>query len=158
MQVVPAYVRNPDAGGLWTVATLPAATLFAPGTPVETSDQGFLISNGQVWGPPNDVAPVAAGNTSTAPVPNLANGSNQSWTQNGSVTWGVPTNPAFVGQVLALFVKHDATTGSYTTAFNATYRDAPTIAANAVASTKATFVFVYDGTNWQYIGGSTVFA
>lgn len=71
---------------------------------------------------------------------------------------GAPTNPWRIGQPLVLQVQHDGTGGSYTTAFNATYRNAPTIAAAAGASTRATFMFIYDGANWQYVGGSTVFA
>ena len=158
MSSTPAFLRNPATGGLYTVATLPAATLYPPGTAVETSDQGFMVSNGQVWSAQGAVAPVSAGNTSTAPVPNLSNGASQSWTQNGSVTWGVPTNPAYVGQILTLFVTKDATATSYTTAFNAIYRDAPTIGANTTASSKALFRFEWDGTSWQYIGGSSAFA
>jgi len=153
-----SYVRNPDTGGLYTLATLPPAANFPPSTTILTSDQGLQVSNGTVWEALNDVAPYSAGNTSTAPVPNLANGSNQSWTQNGSVTWGAPTNPAYVGQPLTLLITKDATATSYTTAFNATYRNAPTIGANTTASSKATFLFIYDGTNWQYIGGSSAFA
>lgn len=153
-----AYIRNPDTGGLYTFSTLPAATSFPPGTPVLTSDAGLQISNGSTWQVPEETAPYVAGNTSTAPVPNLANGSNQAWTQNGSVTWGAPTNPAYVGQPLTLLITKDATATSYTTGWNAVYRNAPTIGANTTASSKATFLFLYDGTNWQYIGGSTAFA
>lgn len=100
----------------------------------------------------------AAGNTSTAPVPDLANGSAQAWTQNGSVTWGVPLNPGYVGQVLTLFVTKDATGTARTTAWNAIYRDAPTIASTSTSGTKATFRFIWDGVSWQYLGGSTAFA
>ena len=159
MPTVSAFIRNPDTGGLWTVATLPSAALYPPGTSFMTSDQGLMVSNGESWvGTAGNDAPYAAGNTSTAPVPNLANGSNQAWTQNGSVTWGAPTNPGYVGQTLTLFITKDATATSYTTAFNAIYRNAPTIGANTTASSKATFEFVWDGVSWQYIGGSTAFA
>jgi len=102
--------------------------------------------------------PTAIGNTGAAPAPNMALGSELTYTQNSNVTWGAPTNAQQKGQPLTLFVTHDGTGGNYTTAWNATYRNAPTIAASAVASSKATFRFVYDGTNWQYIGGSTAFA
>ena len=158
MTVASAYIRNPDTGGLYTVATLPAAGSFPAGTPILTSDQGFMVTNGTAWETPADVAPYAAGNTSTAPVPDLSKGASQAWTQNGSVTWGAPINPAYTGQYLTLFVTKDGTATSFTTAFNVAFRDAPTIGANTTASSKATWVFLFDGTNWQYVGGSTVFA
>lgn len=113
----------------------------------------FLIDSAVI----NDTIFVA-GNTGTTPAPDCTKGPTQFWTQNGNVTWGAPTNPWRIGQPLVLQVQHDGTGGSYTTAFNATYRNAPTIAAAAGASTRATFMFIYDGANWQYVGGSTAFA
>ena len=101
-------------------------------------------------------AAYVAGNTGTTPAPNCVNGQTQIWTMNNNVTWGAPTNPWRVGQVLTIAAVQDAT-GSRTTAWNATYRNAPAWASGA-ANTKATATFVYDGTNWQYIGGSTAFA
>lgn len=99
-----------------------------------------------------------AGNTGATPAPNCTKGPTQFWTQNASATWGAPTGAWMIGQRLILMVQHDGTSNLFTTAWDAAYRNAPTIAANAVASTKATFMYVYDGTNWQYIGGSTAFA
>lgn len=142
-----------------TGPTLARTTILA------SSNSGAVVTLGTA---PHDVflvdaaiandAIYVAGNTSTTPTPNCANGPTQFWTQNGSVTWGAPTNPWRIGQYLTLQVQHDGTGNSYTTAFNATYRNAPTIAAAAGASTKATWMFIYDGTSWQYIGGSTAFA
>lgn len=105
-------------------------------------------------------APVANGNSGATPAPNVANGLNQQYTQNSNVTWGAPTGTASinVGAKLVLLVQHDGTGGSYTTAFNAIYRNAPAIAASAAANSKATFEFIWDGTSWQYVGGSTAFA
>jgi hypothetical protein len=102
--------------------------------------------------------PFYLGNTGATPAPNLYFGTVQRWTQNSSVTWAAPANPAGYGTILTLLVQHDATAGNYTTAWNAAFRNAPAIAASAAANSKATFQFMYDGTNWQFIGGSTAFA
>jgi hypothetical protein len=99
-----------------------------------------------------------AGNTGATPAPDCTKGPTQFWTMNASVTWGAPTGPWRIGQQLVLQVQHDGTGSSFTTAWNAAYRNAPTIAAAAGASTKATFMYIYNGTAWQYIGGSTAFA
>lgn len=105
--------------------------------------------------PDTDTAALfSAGNTSTAPVPNCQNGLRQQWTHSANCTFGVPTNPPTVGSMLSILL---TSSGSFTLAWNATYRNAP----GGLSSTngqKATFVFMYDGTNWQYVGGSTAFA
>jgi hypothetical protein len=95
-----------------------------------------------------------AGNTGATPAPALGNGEVQSWTLSASTTWGAPTGPVQVGQRLTLLV---TSSGAFTTAWNATYRNAPAVAV-AANGQKATFNFMWDGSNWQYIGGSTAFA
>jgi hypothetical protein len=127
MTAAHAFIRNPDAVAKWTFDTVPTASHYPPGTTAYTSDEGLVVSNGTSW--VLGIAAYAAGNTSTASVPNLAHGANQARTQNGDVTWGVPTNPAYVSQPLTLFVTHDTSSTSFTTAWNAAYCDAPTIAA-----------------------------
>lgn len=90
----------------------------------------------------------SAGNTSTAPVPNFANGATQTWTQNGNVTWGVPTNPPTAGQHLTLVVTQDGT-GGYTTAWNAIYKNVPLPPAASVANSKAIYTFIWNGSTWN---------
>lgn len=97
-----------------------------------------------------------AGNTGATPTPDCTKGPTQFWTQSANATWGAPTTPWRIGQQLILQVQQDGT-GGYTTAWNATYRNAPAWAAGT-ASQRATAMFIYDGANWQYIGGSTAFA
>lgn len=98
------------------------------------------------------------GGTGTAPVPNCVQGLTQVLTMNGNVTVGIPINPPQPGAQLQLTFVQDATAGR-TLAFNAIFRNAPTIAGGAAtAGQRATVVFRYDGVGWQYIGGSTAFA
>ena len=101
---------------------------------------------------------VAYGNTGAASAPNCQNNLVTSWTQNANTVWGVPTNPPIAGTELIFLVTKDATANVYTVGWNAVYRNAPTFSTIAGASCKATYVFKYDGTNWQFIGGSTAFA
>lgn len=118
----------------------------------------FSAGTKDIWLAPLSIegAVYIAGNTGAAPAPALTNGPVQQWTMNNNVTWGAPTAPWKLGQLLTILAVQDAT-GSRTTAWNATYRNAPSWAAGA-ANTKATAMFIYDGTNWQFIGGSTAFA
>ena len=143
-----------------TFAEIPAATGYQPGTMAYAQDCGTVYSDGSAWHPSHSSAVYAAGNTSTTPAPDCSKGLTQSWTQNASVTWGAPTNTTGlnVGDVLTLAVTKDANGTARTTAWNATYRDAPTIASTSTSGAKGTWNFMWDGTNWQYVGGSTAFA
>jgi hypothetical protein len=103
--------------------------------------------------PPNNL--YTAGNTGAAPVPDLKNALNQSWSLNANTTWGTPLNPGFIGQQLCLFV---SSLGSFTTAWNSIYRNAPAWPASGSSGKKATAIFRWDGTSWQFTGGSSAFA
>ena len=106
------------------------------------------------WAPASAEVPIyAAGNTGATPAPDFSNGPEQSWTLSANTTWGVPTN-GILGQTLTLLVTSN---GAWTTAWNATYRNAPAWAV-AANNQKATANFMYDGTNWQFTGGSLAFA
>jgi len=158
---------NPK-GGPWvamlgtytTFAELPAATGYTPGTMAFAQDCGPVYSDGSNWHPAYSNLVYSAGNTGTTPAPDCSKGFTQSWTQNGSVTWGAPTNTTGlnIGDMLTLAVQKDANGTARTTAWNAIYRNAPTIASTSTSGAKATFVYMWDGTSWQYIGGSTAFA
>lgn len=140
-----------------------AGTTLARTTILASSNSGSVVTLGTA---PHDVFMVdaaiindaifVAGNTGTTPAPDCTKGPTQFWTQNGNVTWGAPTTPWKIGQRLLIQVQMDGT-GGYTTAWNATYRNAPVWAAGA-ANLRATALFVYDGAGWQFIGGSTAFA
>lgn len=95
-----------------------------------------------------------AGNTGATPAPNCANGALQAWTQSANMTVGAPTLPPAIGGTLTLLF---TSSGAFTTAWNAIFRNAPAWAVSANGQ-KATAVFQYDGTNWQFIGGSSAFA
>ena len=98
----------------------------------------------------------AAGNTGATPAPNCMNGLIQTWTLEQNATWGVPTNPPAAGMKLILIVTQGPT-GAFTTAWNAAYRNSVAWTAGATG-TKASCVLLYDGTSWQTVGTSTIFA
>src|SRR6266404_7602883 len=141
---IPAKCRVVSTDGAGNVTISLAAT---------GSHTGVRLCSAQLNQLSNTVA-YPAGNTGTTPTPNFANGSVQSWTMNNNVTWGAPTNPPMGPQTLTLVI---TSTGAFTTAWNATYRNAPAWAAAAAGQT-ATAQFMYDGINWQFIGGSAAFA
>ena len=143
-----------------TFAELTAATGYPPGVVAYAEDTGLCYGDGTNWHHTESRQLYAAGNTSTAPVPDCSLSLTQAWTQNGSVTWGVPTNTTLcnVGDILSLLVTKDATGTARTTAWNAIYRNAPSIASTSTSGAKASFMYLWDGVSWQYIGGSTAFA
>ena len=124
---------------------------------ISTIPSGYSIPRNATF----SYSPNTKGNTGATPVPTLGTGSIQKWTQNSNVTWGIPTFPITVpeGQQLTLIVTKDATANSYTVAWTAPqYRNAPTFSTGTTASVRATYMFIFDGNDWQYIGGSSAFA
>src|SRR6266404_2104803 len=144
---IPTNTRVVSGGGTASVVLSKAATSTLTGT---TIYDGQLVGSQQQ----GIYFPNQAGNTGAAPVPTFALGAVQAWTLSANTTWGVPTGAWIAGNRLTLLVTAN---GVWTTAWNAVYRNAPAIAASANAQ-KATFEFMYDGTNWQFIGGSAAFA
>lgn len=147
-------------GQYTTFAEMPAATGYPPGVAAYAEDSGLCYGDGTSWHPTHSAQVYAAGNTGATPAPDCSKGLTQSFTVSASVTWGVPTNTTALnaGDILTLLVTKDATGTARTTAWNATYRDAPTIASTSTSGAKGTWNFMFDGTNWQYVGGSTAFA
>jgi hypothetical protein len=149
------------SNGSFTTGTTPSgtaqnfldttATAIVAGDVATWDDMGVVA----VLDPAEDTnASFSAGNTGAAPAPNCQNGLLQSWTLSANTTWGVPTNAPRIGEMLTLLI---TSSGAFTTAWNAVYRNAPAWAV-AANTQKATAVFCYDGTNWQFVGGSTAFA
>ncbi len=144
---IPVRTRVVSGGGTSSVVLSKAATSTLTG--INLYD-GQLVST-QLSG---TYFPSQLGNTGAAPVPTFTNGALQAWTLSASTTWGAPTGAWVAGNRLTLLV---TSTGAFTTAWNAVYRNAPAWAVAANAQ-KATAEFMYDGANWQFIGGSTAFA
>jgi hypothetical protein len=83
--------------------------------------------------------------------PNLANGTNISvGALTGNITINAPTPSQTSGQLLTLVFLQDGT-GGRTATWNAVFKTAfqPAPGANAISS----ITFMFDGTNWQQIGG-----
>ena len=150
----------PTLGNYSTYAELPAATGYVAGTTAYAEDTGIVYSDGTTWHSVVFEIPYSAGNTGTTPAPDCSLSLTQQWTQNGSVTWAAPVNTTavLIGAILTLLVTKDANGTARTTAWNAIYRNAPTIASTSTSGAKATFMYMWDGTSWQFIGGSTAFA
>lgn len=99
---------------------------------------------------------VSKGSAGATPTPNCLDGQVQMWDYTANATWGAPTNALYPGYEITL-VMTQASAGSYTTAWNATYHGAPAITAGAT-NTKACARFIYNGAHWDWVGGSTAFA
>ena len=99
-------------------------------------------------------APFTVAASGAAPVLDLNNGRVQKVTVSASATFGVPLHPSYIGETLTVVL---ISGGTYTVAFNAIFRDAPSTYTSTVGQ-KATVRFVWDGTSWQFIGGSSAFA
>jgi parallel beta-helix repeat protein len=109
-----------------------------------------VANHGNTW---NQV--LQAGYTYGAAVPNCSQGMVQAWTCNANCTFFTPTFAPLPGNTLTLIVTQDSI-GGHGVAWNAAYRNPPVWASGAPNS-RATAVFVYDGTVWQFVGGSPAF-
>lgn len=146
---IPIKTRVVSGGGTASVVLSKAATSTLNG--INVYDGQLVVAQEQTGA----FFPSQIGNTGAAPVPTFANGARQAWTLSASATWGAPTGAWKVGDRLVLLI---TATGAFTTAWNAVFRGAPAWAVAANGQTAVAEFMKIDGTNWQYMSGSTGFA
>jgi hypothetical protein len=98
------------------------------------------------------------GNVGAAPAVDPTQGETHTLVLTANATIAAPVSAAGLnlGDPLYIIAIQDAT-GGRTLAWNAAWRNAPTLSAGT-SNQRASFEFRWDGVNWQYVGGSTAFA
>jgi hypothetical protein len=103
-----------------------------------------------------DVGNPYNGGTLSTITPNCAQSMEQIYTVSGNATINAPINAPNIGARLTITIIK-STASAVTLTWNGAYRNMPTWSTGS-ANTRATADLRYDGSGWQFIGGSTGFA